>query len=105
MSYNYLYTYISFYFILIFTVGKRKLPNAKELHHVVRDRYPENMPYFTSDELKHYPSAILEEYGIEKSFPRTGKRGRPKKPVKEIPPSLVYAQVHKHRQKGESKEN
>ncbi len=86
--------------VVAFTVGKRKLPKAKELLYAVRDRSPDNMPYFTSDELEHYTSAILEEYGIEKIFPRTGKRGRPRKPVKEIPPSLVYAQVHKHREKG-----
>lgn len=89
--------------VVAFTVGKRKLPNAKELLHMVRDRFPENMPYFTSDELEHYISAILEEYGIEKTFPRTGKRGHPRNPVKEVPPSLVYAQVYKHREKGRVK--
>ena len=82
------------------TVGKRRLSKAKELLHAVHERSPGNVPYFTSDELDHYTSAILEEYGIEKTFPRTGKRGRPKKPVKEIPEALVYAQVRKHRQKG-----
>lgn len=89
--------------VVAFTVGKRKLPKAKKLLHMVRARFPENIPYFTSDELEHYTSAILEEYGIEKIFPRTGKRGRPRKPVKEIHPSLVYAQVYKHREKGRVK--
>jgi hypothetical protein len=85
------------------TVGKRKLPNAQELLHMIRDRAPETLPYFTSDELDHYTIAILEEYGVEKTFPRTGKRGRPRKSVKEVPPALVYAQVHKHREKGRVK--
>lgn len=71
--------------------------------HTLRNSSPENIPYFTSDELDHYTSAILEEYGTEKTFHRTGKRGRPRKPIKEVPPSLVYAQVHKHREKGRVK--
>lgn len=62
------------------------------------------MPYFTSDELEHYVSAIHEEYGVEKTFPRTGKRGRPKKPIKVIPPNLIYSQVHKYREKGRVKQ-
>ncbi|MHA1368888.1 MAG: hypothetical protein ACTSRA_04100 [Promethearchaeota archaeon] len=49
------------------------------------------------------PEAIHEEYGIEKTFPKTGKRGRPKKPVKVIPPELTYSQVHKYREKGRVK--
>ncbi len=60
----------------------------------------ENNFYFTSDELEHYVTAIREEYGIEKRFPKTGKRGRPRKPIKVVPPNLVYSQVHKTRKKG-----
>ncbi|MHA1301566.1 MAG: IS1 family transposase, partial [Candidatus Helarchaeota archaeon] len=56
-----------------------------------------------SDELEHYTSAIREEYGIEKIFPRTGERRRPKKPVKVVPQELVYTQVHKYREKGKVK--
>ena len=89
--------------VVAFTVGKRRLPKAKELLNAVHDCSPESIPYFTSDELEHYTSAILEEYGVEKTFPKTGKRGRPKKPVNEIPEELVYAQVHKHREKGRVK--
>lgn len=89
--------------VVAFTIGKRKLPQAKELLHHVHARSSEQTPYFTSDELEHYVSAIHEEYGIEKVFPKTGKRGRPKKPIKEIPPELVYSQVHKYREKGRVK--
>lgn len=86
--------------VVAFTIGKRKLLEARELLHHVHERTPEDTPYFTSDELEHYVSAIREEYGVEKTFPKTGKRGRPRKPIKTIPPGLVYAQVHKYREKG-----
>ena len=89
--------------MIAYTIGKRKLQEARDLLHQVHDRAPEALPYFTSDELEHYVSAIREEYGVEKSFPKTGKRGRPKKPVKVVPPELVYAQVHKYREKGKVK--
>jgi len=89
--------------VIAFIIGKRKLPQAKELLHEVHERFPDQLPYFTSDELDHYISAIHEEYGTEKTFPKTGKRGRPKKPVNEIPPELVYSQVHKSRENGKVK--
>jgi hypothetical protein len=37
-------------------------------------------------------------------FPRTGKRGRPKQPVKQPHPDLVYAQVIKKKEQGHFKE-
>ncbi|MHA1379368.1 MAG: IS1 family transposase [Candidatus Helarchaeota archaeon] len=89
--------------VVSYTIGKRQLPEARELLHQVHERAPKTIPYFTSDELEHYTSAIREEYGIEKIFPRTGERGRPKKPVKVVPPELVYTQVHKYREKGKVK--
>ena len=89
--------------MVAYTIGKRKLPEARDLLHQVHDRAPEALPYFTSDELEHYVTAIREEYGVETPFPKTGKRGRPKKPVKVVPPELVYAQVHKYREKGKVK--
>ncbi|MBN1216194.1 MAG: hypothetical protein JXA99_12230 [Candidatus Lokiarchaeota archaeon] len=89
--------------VIAYTVGKRILPKARELLHTLRDWISDTIPYFTSDELDHYTCAIVEEYGIKKNFPNTGKRGRPKKSLKEIPSSLVYAQVHKHRERGRVK--
>jgi len=89
--------------VVAYIVGKRTLSKAKELLHTLRNCVSEEIPYFTSDELDYYTCAITEEYGIEKSFPNTEKRGRPKKPLKEIPSSLVYAQVHKHRERGRVK--
>lgn len=89
--------------VVAYTIGKRTLPKAKELLHTLRDCVSETIPYFTSDELDHYTCAIVEEYGIEKSFPKTGMRGRPRNPIKEVPSSLVYTQVHKHRERGRVK--
>jgi len=59
--------------VVAYTIGKRKLPQARELLHQVHERAPKTIPYFTSDELEHYTSAIRDEYGVEKTFPRTGK--------------------------------
>ena len=38
-----------------------------------------------------------------KTFPRTGKPGRPRQPVKDPHPDLVYAQLVKHKQQGRLK--
>ncbi|MHA1378148.1 MAG: hypothetical protein ACTSRG_07175 [Candidatus Helarchaeota archaeon] len=68
--------------VVSYTIWKRKLPEARELLHQVHEHAPKTIPYFTSDELGHYTSANREEYGVEKTFPRTGERGRPEKPAK-----------------------
>jgi len=54
----------------------------------------------TSDEYKPYRQEILDAYGVELPVVRTGKPGRPRKPRKVPPPSLLYATVHKTRRKG-----
>lgn len=66
----------------------------------LRDRSDGSIPFFTSDDLKHYDDALLLAYGIKKEFARTGKRGRPRKPILEAPKKLLYAQVVKRRKKG-----
>ncbi|KXB07781.1 hypothetical protein AKJ55_01985, partial [candidate division MSBL1 archaeon SCGC-AAA382M17] len=60
----------------------------------------ENKPLFVSDELVHYKEAILELFHNEIQFEKTGKRGRPKNPIKQIDPKIDYATVHKEREKG-----
>ncbi len=74
-----------------FAVGKRTLLKAKGLLHEVHEISPNEIPFFTSDELDHYTAAIREEYGEKKVFEKTGKRGRPKKTIREVPRELVYA--------------
>ncbi len=62
------------------------------------------IPWFFSDGLSSYLPALIEFYYTLKVFPRTGKRGRPKSPVKEAHPDLVYGQVIKKKSQGRLKE-
>jgi len=57
-------------------------------------------PLFTSDELPHYQTALMEHYSHCEAQPKTGKRGRPRKPTVVIDPELKYARVHKIRENG-----
>ena len=56
------------------------------------------MDLMTSDEYATYPSVIQEVYGVEVVPERTGRRGRPAGPYKEVPEGLLYATVHKNRE-------
>jgi IS1 family transposase/transposase-like protein len=50
-----------------------------------------------------YLPALIEVYHVLKEFARTGKRGRPKNPIKEPHPDLVYAQIIKEKENGRLK--
>ena len=58
------------------------------------------VPCFCSDGFSCYLSALIEVYPTFKTFPRTGKPGRPKQSIKEPHPALVYGQVIKKKRKG-----
>jgi transposase-like protein len=62
------------------------------------------VPCFFSDGFSCYLSALIEVYHTLKTFPRTGQPGRPKQPVKEPHPELVYGQVIKKKHKGRLQE-
>jgi IS1 family transposase/transposase-like protein len=62
------------------------------------------VPCFFSDGFSCYLSALLEVYHTLKTFPRTGKRGRPKEPVKAPHPDLVYGQMIKKKRQGRLQE-
>lgn len=66
----------------------------------MKDKTDGHIPFFTSDELKHYSKALLQVYGIPEEVKPTGKPGRPRKPRLNPPENLLYAQVVKHRRKG-----
>ena len=83
-----------------FVVGRHNQANANKLVAGIQDRSDGNIPLFTSDELKHDDDALLETYGIKQEFPRSGKRGRPRKPIMRAPKKLLYAQVVKRRKRG-----
>src|SRR3954453_9067879 len=81
--------------------GKRTAENTEAL---VRDFHRRTagrlMRLITTDEYAPYRAAILEAYGVRVTPPRTGKRGRPRKPYKVPPAGLNYATVHKTRDEG-----
>jgi IS1 family transposase/transposase-like protein len=62
------------------------------------------VPCLFSDGFSSYLSALIEVYHSVKTFPRTGKPGRPKQPIKEPPPALVYGQVIKKKRPGRRQE-
>ncbi|MEW6732466.1 MAG: IS1 family transposase [Acidobacteriota bacterium] len=83
-----------------FVVGRHIQANADKLVAGIKKRSDGSIPLFTSDELDHYDDALLKAYAIKREFPRTGKRGRPRKPILKVPKDLLYAQVVKHRERG-----
>ena len=50
--------------------------------------------------MPHYQTALLENFSHQENQPKTGKRGRPKKPKLVIDPELQYATIHKTRKNG-----
>ncbi len=61
------------------------------------------VPCFFSDGFSTYLPALIEAYHTLKSFAPTGKPGRPRQPIKEPHPELVYAQVIKEKENGRLK--
>ena len=57
-----------------------------------------NIPYFLSDGLSLYAGALLKTFGHKITYPRSGKRGRPKKPIVIPDENLKYGQVVKVRE-------
>jgi hypothetical protein len=58
------------------------------------------VPCFFSDGFSSYLSALIAVYHHLKEFTRTGKRGRPRKPVLKPHPGLVYVQLVKEKKRG-----
>ncbi len=87
-----------FRLILAMAVGQRTFENALLLIQMTA-RIVFGIPCFFSDGFSSYLPALIECYHTIKTFPKTGQRGRPKKPVKEPHEDLVYGQVVKKRKK------
>jgi IS1 family transposase len=81
-------------------VGKHTLTDAKRFSKALKLRLDSHIPLFTSDDLPHYPDALLTVYGVLVTPPRRFKRGRRLSPRLEPPPELVYAVVVKEREHG-----
>jgi len=85
--------------LLAAVVGPRTLETALALI-AITARVVLGVPCFFSDGFSCYLQALIEYYHTIKVFPKTGKRGRPRNPVKEAHPDLVYGQVVKEKVKG-----
>ena len=88
-----------FRLILGIIVGPRKSETAFSLIALTASIVL-GVPCYFSDGFNCYYNVLLEHYHQLKIFPKIGKRGRPKQPVKEPHPELVYAQVVKEKKKG-----
>jgi IS1 family transposase len=88
-----------FRLILAAVVGPRTSETALTLMQKTAQRVS-GIPAFFSDGFSAYLQALIDCYHPLKTFPRTGKPGRPKNPVKEPLPDLVYGQIVKKKRKG-----
>jgi IS1 family transposase len=87
--------------VLAFVVGKRTQASANVLLQRVAHVTDDRIPFFTSDQLAEYRTALLEVYGQWYQPARNGSRGCFPKRTLVAPPDLVYAQVVKRRERGQ----
>ena len=92
-----------FRLILAAFVGPRTFDSALQLIQMTA-AVVLGVPCFFSDGFSCYLSALLAVYHTLKTFPRTGKPGRPTQPIMEPHPELVYGQVIKKKRKGRLQE-
>jgi IS1 family transposase len=92
-----------FRLILAAFVGPRTLESALQLIQMTA-AVVLGVPCFFREGFSGYLSALIEVYHTLKTFPRTGKPGRPKHPVKEPPPDWAYGQVVKKKHQGRLQE-
>jgi IS1 family transposase len=86
--------------VIAFVVGKRTQANADLLLQRVAYMTDGHIPFFTSDQLSAYQTALLRTYGEWIQPSRKGDRGAYPKPRQVVPDNLLYAQVVKQREKG-----
>lgn len=87
--------------VLAFVAGKRTQESANLLLHRLVHVSDGTIPFFTSDQLAEYRTALLHVYGQWHQPARNGTRGCYPKPRRIAPPDLLYAQVVKQRERGE----
>jgi len=78
-------------------VGDRTEEDAKLFVRHLVGQLSAPPPLFTSDELRHYREALAVCYADYVPVPKTGQQGRPRRPIRQIDPQLLYATVHKER--------
>jgi IS1 family transposase len=89
----------TFRLILATVVGPRTSETASTLIQRTA-KMISGIPAFFSDGFSAYLQPLIDAYHTLKTFPRTGKPGRPKNPVKEPHPDLVYGQIVKKKRNG-----
>ncbi len=80
-------------------VGPRTLDTAKEVVAATTARVA-GIPAFFSDGFTCYLAALIAAFHVVTPFARTGKRGRPRKPICAPHPDLVYGQLVKQKKQG-----
>lgn len=88
--------------VLAVVPGARSIENAVEVVQETHDRTGgRDDMLLTSDELAAYKTAIEQVYGVPEQPKPAGTPGRPPiVPDREVPAELMYATVHKEREKG-----
>lgn len=84
--------------MLSFRIEATEASLANPLIAKVEGQLEENSwPIWVSDGLDAYGEALKDRHSNLETYPRTGKRGRPRKPKLAVSPQLRYAQVVKER--------
>jgi IS1 family transposase/transposase-like protein len=86
--------------VLAFVAGQRTQASANLLLERGAHVTAAGIPFFTSDQLAEYRTALLHVYGQWQQPQRNGQRGRYPHRRRVPPPDLLYAQVVKHRERG-----
>ena len=87
--------------VLAFVVGQRTQTEANRLLERVVHVTDAHTPFFTSDQLAEYRTALLHTYGEWQQPQRQGTRGRFPGRRRVPPADLLYAQVVKQRERGQ----
>jgi IS1 family transposase/transposase-like protein len=88
-----------FRLMLAAVVGPRTRETAQEVVAATKARVA-GIPAFFSDGFTCSLAALIAAFHVVTTFARTGKRGRPPKPVCEPHPDLVYGQLVKQTKRG-----
>ena len=80
-------------------VGPRTLDTAKEVVATTKARIA-GIPAFFSDGFTCSLAALIASFHVVMTFAKTGKRGRPRKPVCVPHPALIYGQLVKQQKQG-----
>ena len=80
-------------------VGPRTLDTAKAVVAATKARVA-GIPVFFSDGFTCYLAALMAAFHVVTTFARTGKWGRPRKPLCQPHPDLVYGQLVKQKHQG-----